>query len=593
MRPALPSHDKAAPLLFRPEPVLAIGIAAGRGPDWRGGEIASVAEAAQAVLASLRRECTRIAEREAELFGPGPARLRVVTRLSGSMDLALAEAAQSEGAEVQAITLEAAGLPEPSRPGAGGFARLRLPGGPGDPRSEARTGDALLAASDLLLAAWDGRPDASPGSTGALVQEALERRIPVLLLPTEADGDAEIVDDPGASLLPAVAAELPRVRLVDNLDHVLARVFAPPRGREERDALRTFLAEPETPHTFRPEYRALLLLSERRPHEPVEPVLGSRDEWRRAETSAALVSPAVEKALALQAARHARIEELAAFHGERVRSGVVLRYSGPAFGSLAIALLAIAFPQWSLAWLGVQAVVMTTTITEATLALRGRWSERWLDYRSLAERLRCDRFLFPYGIGLGRLETETEAEDPAWMRWCHRRLSRERWPVGEVSQEVVQAAFRQLLEVEIAGQIRYHEGAARRYRSLDRRLRLISTGAVLCLIGATFALFGLTLTRSSPPLVQGLVTLLLITLPSVFLAARGLRLEGAFALAAARSEQALHALKQLRDKIPAAPLTYDRLVQASRAAAAAMIGDTADWRVGLQRSRTPYRNPED
>lgn len=584
-----PFVDGSTSFLFRPAPVLAVGLAGDGGIE----ALAQAWARAREVVGDLRQECARVVERDAAFFAPAPPRIRVVTRLAGDMDRALTEGARAAGAEVAVVSADESGAIAFTSPGVGDTAscsswKLART----DARSAARAGEALLSQSDILIASWDGRADAAPGSTGALVQEAVERRMPVVLLARKADGEIQIIDDPEVNLLPAVAAELPRVRLAENLDRVLARSFAPPSDRVERRALAAFLSEPRAPRTLRPEYRGLLLLASHR--QPAtgnaEPALTDRQEWDRAIALAASVSPANAAAVARQQLRYARMEELAAFYGERARSGTVLRYSGPAFGALMIALLAIVAPGWSLAWLGVQGMVITLTIVEATLAVRGRWGERWLDYRSLAERLRCDRFLAPFGIGLGRLEMDAEVADPAWMRWCHRRLLREHWPDGAVTDTEVEAAFRHLAEVEVAGQIRYHEAAATRFRSLERRLRLISAGAVLCIVLSTLALFGLTLLQERPRALGALLMIFLIIMPSVFLASRGLRLEGAFMLAASRSERALAALRQLRQRIPTVPHDFDRLVQASRAAAAAMLRDTVDWRVGVQRSRTPYRS---
>ncbi|MDB5589838.1 hypothetical protein [Enterovirga sp.] len=576
MAPAASRPDPAGPALFRPDPVLAVGIV---GEDCDPGFVAELAP----VLATLSEACGRIVARDAEFFSGARPRIRLVVRAgSAEVERGLAEILLPIGGELGLI---GAGEPRPTDEGA---RVLWLPGPAGDPDVAAERADALLDQSDLLLASWDGQPDARPGSAGAILQEAVERRLPVLL--RRAGGPVQVVDDPAERLLPALAARLPRVGLADNLEAVLARAFAPPSGPEERQALRDCLAEPGRVGSRRPEYPAFLLLAARpRPSGEDVPGLGPAEEWARAEQIAGGISPEAASGVAGQARRHARMEQLAAFYGRRARSGTVLRYSGPAFGALMIAVLAIVAPQMSLGWLGVQAVVMTLTITEAAFATRGRWSERWLDYRSLGERLRCDRFLLPLGIGLGRLEVEGESADPAWMRWCHRRLRRAEVPAGVVSDEVVRQAFRHLAEVEIAGQIRYHESAALRFRSLSRRLRQIAAGSVLCIAGASLALFGQGLLGAGAPGIEAVLLALLITLPSVFLAARGLRLEGAFDLAAARSEQTLAALRRLRDRMGAGPLSYGRLVQASRAAAGAMVLETGDWRIGVQRSRTPYR----
>lgn len=576
----------ADPFLFRPDPILAIGVVAGDSahampePD--------LSRRIDEVAETLLGGCRGIVGRDAEFFSAAPPRLRFVARLANADERTAVEAGRRAGGEVAIV--RAIG----DRTGDDAGTVLALPGEPHDPRLAGRLGEALLAQSDLLIAMWDGRPDARSGSAGSLVQEAVERRIPVLVL---GPGGADVIDDRLAHLLPPVAAELPREPLSGACGRVLARVFAPPAGQGERAALRDFLAEGRAPRTYRREYRALLVLAHRprrralpRGGRDSDPALDGDAEWKRAADLAAAVSPAGRALIERHARRAARAEELASFYGERVRSGVVLRNVGPTFGSLMISLLAIVAPGIALAWLGVQAVVMTLTVTEANAAVRGRWSERWLDCRSFAERLRCDRFLLPLGIGLARLDVETEAEDPAWMRWCHRRLVREHVPIGFVTDDVAEAAARHLQEVEIAGQIRYHEGAALRFRSLEQRLRAIGTGSILTIIGATILLFGLTLMPTEPPVVRPVLMVLLITLPSVFLAGRGLRLEGAFPLAAARSEQAVASLGALRDRMSAAaPLGYDRLVQASRAAAAAMLLDTVDWRVGLQRSRVVYR----
>lgn len=571
--------------LFRPDPVLAVGIVADRGSD-----ADTFAVPFGEVFLALQAECAAIVGRNGDFFSAAPPRLRIVAR-SGrpEAELAVAPAAGMPGIEIGLI---GTGAGSADRSGGVGLRELRLPGAPGDAQAEARAGHALLEGSDILVACGDIRADAEAGSVGALVQEALERRLPVLLLPGRPGGEVEVLDDPAELLLPAVATELPRVRLRDNLDRVMARAFAPPVGPEERRALRDCLAEPHAPRTRRPEYPALLLLAARsRPaaDAPSAPTLTGEEEWARTAALARLVSPEAALDVARQAARSARMEELATFYGRRVRSGTVLRYAGPAFGALMIALLAIVAPDAGLAWLGVQAVVMTLTIAEGNAATRGRWSERWLDYRSLAERLRCDRYLTLFGTGIARLGIVSEAEDPVWMRWCHTRLLREIWPVGLVTDEVVRTGFLHLAEVEVAGQIRYHEAASLRFRSLARRLRIIATGAIIGAIIASLVLFGQTLFAADARALKPLLLALLITLPSLFLAVRGLRLEGAFDLAAARSDQTLLALRRLRERMNAGPPTFERLLQASYAAAGAMVLETADWRVGQQRSRTPYR----
>ncbi|HMO28550.1 hypothetical protein [Enterovirga sp.] len=587
---SLPTGPERAPPSFRPAPVLTVAVAGHRRLDATGREADRIGAAAADLFASLAREAAAAAERDAAFFGGGPARLRAVSRFAGEADLAIMEAAGKAGCELRAILPwrrdPGAAAPELARLLAQAPQPLDLDGEPGDERLMAEAGQALLERADLLVVFWRGAANASPAGTAALVQHAVRRRMPVLLLPV-GEGGVSVIDDPENHLLPPLATELPRVPLAGNPDRVVARVFSPPVGEAERRALQDCLDEPLSPRSRRPEYRVLLAIAARRA--PGKPALPAGEEWARARALAALVSEEAALAVSRTERLQARMEELAAFYGERARSGVVLRYGMPAVGGVFIALLAVLLPQYGLAWLGVQAVVMTLLVSESTWGSRRRWSERWLDYRSLAERLRCDRFLEPCGIGSRRIEEETGAEDPAWMRWCHRRLVASAWTGGTVSAEIVAAALRHLVEVEIPGQIRYHEGATLRYRSLGRRLGLIATFSATGMLAASLVLLALPAGSSWLTVAVNLLMSLLIVLPSLFLAARGLRAEGGYELASARSAEAAAALRRLAGLAETAPAGYGPLVRASLAAARAMILDTVDWRVGLQRSRTPYR----
>lgn len=569
-----------SPPSFRPLPVLCVAVAGHRRLSPDGADARRIEAVAAELLRALAREAARVAARDAEFFTAAPPLTRVVSRFSGEADLACMRAAERTGCEIRAIRIPGGEEAPTEQP-------LVLADGPGDDDARAEAGQVLLERADLLLAYWRGEADLDPGSTAALVQQAVQRRMPVLLLPTEDGGTVSLIDDPENHLLAVRATALPRLSLDGNLDRVVARVFAPPAHEAERRALRDCFAEPKAPRSRRPEYLALLSIAARRGSDG--PALSGTEEWARAKAAAALVSPEAAWAVARTESLQARMDTLSAFYARRARSGVVLRYGMPAIGAVFIALLAVLLPQYGLAWLGVQAVVMTLLVGESTWGARRRWSERWLDYRSLAERLRCDRFLDPCGIGSRRVEDETSAEDPAWMRWSHRRLALGIWTGGTVSPAAVEAAMRHLVEVEIPGQVRYHEGAAIQYRSLGGRLGLVAGSSALGMLAASLLLLALPKDSGWVGIAVNLLMSLLIVLPSLFLASRGIRAEGGYELAAARSRDAAVALRRLSGLIETSPPTYPRLVRASLTAARAMILDTVDWRVGLQRSRTPYR----
>jgi len=579
--------------------VLAIGVAGHRSLEVGSPAAARLARDSSRLFADLLMECTRIVAAAPDLFAGAPPRLRVVTRLMDGSDLVICSAAREAGAEIRAV------LPYRPSAGAAGFRGstagglfdtllaaaedpFDLGGEPGSQASGERAGHSLLDRSDILVAFWDGQPDGDRAGIAALVQDAVERRMPVLLLPLDEGGQVAVIDDPDELLLSAVAVDLPRVAFANNRDRVLARAFAPPASAYERRALKDSIGERRGRTSRRYEYRFLLKLAER--VRSREPAPSNDEEWSRAGAVAGLVSAKASAAVARIETLQARMDDLAGFYRQRARSGIVLRYGLSALGSLLVAVFTLLTPQFGLAWLAVQAVITAVTIGEETYASRRRWNERWLDYRSLAERLRCDRFLMPIGIATVQLDAQTSAEHPAWMRWCHGRLQRATWMGGKITPSVVEAAMAHLVAIEIASQIRYHEAATLRFRSLGRRLRALGFGAIACTLGASLLLIASNGGGHAQPLaLQSLLMVALITLPSVFLASRGLRAESRFDLAAARSQQSLAALMELGRRIATGPASFDRLIQASRAAAAAMILDTVDWRIGVQLSRSPYR----
>ncbi len=597
---ALPAASPAeAPL--RPDPVLAIAVIGHQGFGPEGEDAERLAREARQVFAALDADTARIAAENAALYGPSPPRLRVVTGLRDGADLVIAAAALEAGLEIRAVL---PGPPALCRAALASDAARRLfdeilaaapepfflCGDPAQPADRARAGASLIDRADLLLAFWNRKAGWSRAGTASLVQEAVDRRLPVLVLPQRPGDAVTVIDDPDELLLPAHAADLPHVSFALNRDRVLARAFAPPASAYEKRALAEYLVEPLRPQSHRFEYRLFLALARRRA--PGSLGLPQSEEWARARAVAALVSPRAAGAVDRMRLLQARQEELAAFYGHRVRSGIVLRYVLAGLGSFLVAIFALLKPEFGLAWLVVQAVITAVTIGETTYALLRRWDERWLDYRSLAERLRCDRFLQPIGIATVRLDAQTSAEDPAWMRWYHRRTLRSCWVGGEIGPAAAEAAWTHLAGTEIEGQIRYHEAAGLRFEDLERRLLWIGTGAVLCTLAASIVLIAVEQAALEGFSLLAPIKIALVTLPAVFLAARGLRAEAGLELAASRSRQALNALREVRRRMEAAPASFDRLDQASRAAAAAMILDTMDWRIGVQRSRSPYRPGE-
>jgi len=99
-------------------------------------------------------------------------------------------------------------------------------------------GDILVRQADLLIAVWDGRPNADIGGTPSVINQALRDGVPVLVIDI-ATGKSRIlnavvpVGDPVAAIWPAETTEQAQP-MITALEQALRPVFNPPGGSGER-----------------------------------------------------------------------------------------------------------------------------------------------------------------------------------------------------------------------------------------------------------------------------------------------------------------------------------------------------------------------
>src|SRR5262249_50463786 len=100
-----------------------------------------------------------------------------------------------------------------------------------------------------------------------------------------------------------------------------------------------------------------------------------------------------------------------------------------------------------------------------------RWQERWLDYRVIAERLRCLQFLRPLGLGLTQSSAPSRGHRESWVEGYTRRYERALGPPHGTIRTSDIAHFAKLLaDKEIPEQLKYHRANFRQIWLLDRRL---------------------------------------------------------------------------------------------------------------------------
>jgi hypothetical protein len=185
-------------------------------------------------------------------------------------------------------------------------------------------------------------------------------------------------------------------------------------------------------------------------------------------------------------------DALAEHYAHLTRSSIVLNYIMAA-GAVAMALTGYALgwtdehhPRhgWAVAWIAIEMALIVTIVANTWVGNEGRWHERWMDYRLLAERLRLQRTLAP----LGRITPDTRR--PAhmsfgdlrgtWVGWYFRTLVRELGMIpGRYDRAYVEGAravVTNLLAAKTTGQIGWHGGNKDRCQTVDHRLHRMGTG---------------------------------------------------------------------------------------------------------------------
>ena len=592
---------------LRPAPVLAIGVVGHRSIGIDG----EAAQAVEAALARLLREVDalfrKIAAAERPFFSDAEPILQVVGTAADGSGLIAARVARGLGAEVACVLPYAPEEYERDFSSAAArelvktvIAEARavfvLPGTPEEgARARERANEVVLANIDLLIAVWNGARADQRAGTGDVVQAAVAAGIPVIVIPLPfppplagegrvAAGAAKLLLSPGDNQLDRpVATDLPGAPL-DGLPGLLRDIVAPPSGADKRQGLADFYREQPVRRTWRYEYPLLLKI-----------FAVSRVQVRAfAAPANETGDPAPTGALAEIKLRTQAIDAFGVYYGRLFRSSNASAFLLIIFGVLFSAILS----KLSVKLFGIsfgisifaQLIVTAFVLFDARIGAKGRWHQRWLDYRLIAERLRCLRFLHPLGLGLDRACGLAWRPKQSWAEWYVRRSERALGtPAGEMRPADLARIARRLNDVEVAEQIAYHRRAFRQHRLLEQRLA--GAARVLLWITPMAALIGAAAVLQWKQPAELIASLILFALPAATSAFNGVRAEADLVRLAERSAAAATALARLRRVIDAAAPTYDRIALAAMRAASIMAAELSDWRFVLERRRARARRP--
>jgi len=516
------------------------------------------AEAARQFRA-IRTEVLRLHERDrtsaSPLYQPAPPALRCVCGLAEGSDMILAEAALAEGWDLVAVLPFARDEFEhdfAAGPVLDHFRALLaraavvseldgVRGRGGEPY--AFVGQQIVEQSDLMLVVWDGLPPRGPGGTGDVVQQAIDRGLPVAILPPASPvvvqwrGGGDLATRLHAELLPpADAAGFPQ-----------AYYREAPRGRGWAGAAVRW-------------YEHAVLAG-----------VGAADTPASAAPMPTAESPLREYFVPA--------DRLATEYAARYRAAGLMRY-GLIIPATFGAFIADYGPDWVRA--GGFVLQFVALIAVLTFSTSGRWErtrERFVAYRALAEYLRSASLLAPFGAVAKPPEVAPlQAKGADWTVWYGHAAIRS---VGLTSRRIDPAAIAAavaLLRAETQGQIAFLLGRAARFTAIARRLRHIGVGLFLCglaieVVRAGFILGG---AGDRPILWFNELSLVLPALAPVFLGLLGfgeyLRLATRYQAVAAELRAQLAALDQAEPGRAAA-------LRIARRIAEVMLVEGADWQM--------------
>jgi hypothetical protein len=583
-----------------PLPRRAIRVAVTGHRDRAGTDVTAVRERVREILAEVRRAVEGTTD-AVGLDSTAPPRLVVVSALAAGADQVVAEEALALGYDLHAplpFLAEAYARDFDDDVEARGrlldllarASRVMEVGAERDPASETarapayRTvGRLLLGQCDLLVAVWDGEPEKGTGGTGGVVGEAFDAGIPVVVVPPGRPADADLrVCEHGQALCVTSLAALPAV---------VRRILAPfsedgasPKAHDaeevaaaQRRHYAAYLAE--TAPSGRPAFlrRARAALASAWPAF-LRWVGGRRGDGATSVEPGPATSPAV-------AANLERADLLARHYLRLYRGAFLVNYGlGAAAVSLALAALLAAASGVHAGLVGALPVLEFVAIAlVAFLFVRGRtgrWHEKGVNYRVLAELFRQHVHLAPLGLAVPatrpRAHLGGEADlSLSWMAAHFRSVVREE---GLVASRFTRERLEEARDALASGWLRHQEAYHRETKEVlgraERRLE-----------AASLVLFGLTLVACAAHLfVHGAfgfwLSALAAGLPAWAAACHGVVGQAELARLAERSEAMAIQLSLLAARlegIPGGDLSFRGVAEVAGSAAQAMLHEHDDW----------------
>jgi hypothetical protein len=480
-------------------------------------------------------------------------------------------------------------------------------------------GRVVLNQSDLLVVIWDGERKGKRGGTEVTFDEARRRGVPVLWIDAHAPHSWRLLD--AATPLPK-AADGQRLtpgnsQLLEPLRKCVRDVLEMPKlptqsamgvhanqdcGAEDPQRnLEEFYQEHQPETNLAVVWKGFrdIVADGKAPKIKLSITAFEKDvenAWPRDQ-----LSP-IGRLVDYLRPFYAWPDKLAAIYSDRYRSAYILTFLFAAF-AVGMALLPVgaSLPphHWAEATcIGFELAAILIILGLVFKGRRGRWHERWLEYRLTAELIRHLKLVAP--LGGARPFPQNPAHWAAygqpgatWMAWYVLAVERALGlPSAAVNKDYLEAYLSHLASL-LAGQVKHHETNAEQCHRIEERLH--RSGVFL--FGITLICCGLHFFPTFwhgleyPEWLLALLTFLCGFSPALGAALAGISTQGEFRRIAKRSEamraqlsMLLEKVQNLREKLNAVP---GQSAEQCSPLAAALAGDAArllinevlDWRV--------------
>jgi hypothetical protein len=454
-------------------------------------------------------------------------------------------------------------------------------------------GRVVLRHSDIIVAIWNGQPAAGRGGTGQIASEALERDIPTIRISPRSPHRSHLCRSRSDHKNSEKKSTRPDIR------ERLWNFITPPKDLKERKKISKFLKNTR-PREI-PLFGMFLHVTSYGYKKPSLPEVSiksiERKDIRKAWSALPKPHSSVGKHLKKAYSQHFdRSDKLAGAFSSWYRSSFITIYS---FGALAVlfAFLGIYLKSHdsiadhnSHGWLYAELTLIISILALLLLSWIGRWHERWVDYRLLAEALWQMEFLAPLARVTPSFEVpahiDHEDSSRTWFNWYFRALAREAGLIRAKIDDSYLRAYRRVLEGSILDQISYHGKNAAKLKKAHKRIHItVASFFIATLIACLLHLISEEtvtswLGESNYHTAELILSLCAVVLPALGAAAEGILHQGEFERLERRSEAMSARLGESLQRVSAlgGRASSRRLAHVAESFCIAMLLENADWR---------------